>query len=146
MVRNFRYVEDGRIALAGFPETAAAVDWLHEQGIRIVVSAHPVPAEAAARLAELGMEWRPFLIEDLSQGVPAGLVPLAQGINAAAEPVLIHCQGGGGRSGSIYAAALILRGVTPDQAIRQAGVEKEAQRAFLHGFAAGLDSTARPDR
>ncbi len=51
--------------------------------------------------------------------------------------------GGGGRAGTVYAAYLISRGLPVEQAIaRVPGVEKDVQRAFLHGFAAGL--TARP--
>jgi protein-tyrosine phosphatase len=47
--------------------------------------------------------------------------------------------GGGGRAGTVYAAYLIQQGLTPEQAMaRVPGVEKDVQKAFLHGFAAGL--------
>ena len=50
MIRNFRFEEPGRIARSGFPETAEAVDWLYDQGSRTVVSLHPVPEVARARM------------------------------------------------------------------------------------------------
>ena len=72
MVKNFRFEEEGAIALSGFPETPEAVDWLHDRGIRAVVSLHPVPQEVEARLRER-VAWRPFLVGDFAAGVPAGI-------------------------------------------------------------------------
>ena len=57
MIKNFRFEEEG-IALSGVPETPEAVDWLEEQGVRAVVSLHPVTPEVEARLAERGIAWR----------------------------------------------------------------------------------------
>jgi hypothetical protein len=73
MVRNFRYEEAHRIALSGVPESVDAVDWLHAQGIRAVVSLHPVADDVVARMGDLGIAWRPCFLEDFSRGVPAGL-------------------------------------------------------------------------
>jgi hypothetical protein len=92
MLKNFRYPEKD-IALSGFPETPEAADWLADQGIRTVVSLHPIPAEVAGRLAERGVAWRPFLIRGFAEGVPDGLVETLDFIRAraAADPaVLIH--------------------------------------------------------
>jgi hypothetical protein len=93
MVKNFRYEQAGAVALSGVPETPEAVDWLHEQGIRTVVSLHPVSAEVQARLEEKGIAWRPFLIPDFAAGVPPGLRKLLQFVRTRAveEPAaLIH--------------------------------------------------------
>jgi hypothetical protein len=92
MVKNFRF-EEPTIALSGVPATPEAVDWLHEQGIRTVVSLHPVGPEIAGRLAERGIAWRPFLLTGFTDTVPAGLVETLDFIRAraAADPaVLIH--------------------------------------------------------
>jgi protein-tyrosine phosphatase len=121
MVKNFRF-EQPEIALSGFPQSAAEVDWLHDQGISSVVSLHPVPEEAQQRIDAV--------FEHLDQ-IEAG------------SPALIHCQGGGGRAGTFYAAYLISRGATVDEAIaRVPGVTRDEQRAFIHGFAAGRQSKA----
>lgn len=93
MVRNFRYEEEGAVALSGLPETPEAVDWLYDQGIRAVVSLHPVPPEVQARMAERGIAWRPYLIADFAQSVPAGLRETLAFVRRAAEEepaVLIH--------------------------------------------------------
>ncbi len=145
MVRNFRYVDENLLALSGVPESAAAVDWLHQQGIRTIVSTHPVPDEAVRRMEELEIRWLPFLIEDVSQGLPGSLTALLEEVSQRieAEPgALMHCQGGGGRSGSMCAAYLIWKnGLTAEQAlVRLPEVQKDAQKAFLHGFAAGVRS------
>lgn len=93
MVKNFRYEEEGAIALSGYPESAAAVDWLHEQGIRAVVSLHPVPDEAQARMAKLGIRWHPFVLSDFAAGLPGSLEETLAFVREAAESdpaVLIH--------------------------------------------------------
>ena len=69
MVRNFRYVEEGTVALAGVPETPEAVDWLHEQGIRGIVSLHPVSPEVQRRMEERGIAWLPFPVTTFAEGV-----------------------------------------------------------------------------
>lgn len=140
MIHNFRFEEPGRIARSGFPESAEAVDWLYDQGIRTIVSLHPVPEAARTRMEDRGIRWLPFILEDWSQGVPDGLEGVLHAVREESEaaPVLIHCQGGGGRAGTFYAAYLISRGATADEAIeRVSGVERDSQKAFLRGFAAG---------
>lgn len=93
MVKNFRYVEEGTLALSGVPETPEAADWLVEQGVRTVVSLHPVPGEVEARLRERGVIWRSFPISDFGAGVPAGLAELFRWLRdrAGEEPAaLVH--------------------------------------------------------
>ena len=47
--------------------------------------------------------------------------------------------GGGGRAGTAYAAYLLTRGHSVEEVLRRVpGVEREGQKAFLYGFAAGL--------
>lgn len=146
MVKNFRFEQEGSIALSAFPESAEAVDWLYDQGIRTVISLHPVPEEAQRRMAERGMEWKPFLIEDWSAGLPPGIDALLDHLGsktAEDAPTLIHCQGGGGRAGTFYAAYLVSRGVSVNEAMaRVPCVSRDVQKAFLHGFAAGLQARA----
>jgi protein tyrosine phosphatase (PTP) superfamily phosphohydrolase (DUF442 family) len=142
MVKNFRFEEEWRIARSGAPQTAAEVDWLKEQGIRAVVSLHPVPEEASARMAEVGIEWRPILTSDFTQGAPEGFINALDFIAERADTgpaVLIHCQGGGGRAGTAYASYLLRKGLPVDEVLKRVdGVERDDLRGFLQGFAAGL--------
>ena len=137
MVRNFEFLEPARIAVSGFPESAAAVDWLHDQGIHTVVSLHPIPDDARERLREREMLWLDFPITDFSEGIPDEFDVLLDRIEEELTgdgAVLIHCQGGGGRSRAVYASLLVNRGERPAAAIAAAGVEKDVQKAFVHGF------------
>jgi len=93
MVKNFRYEEPGAVALSGAPETPEAVDWLHDQGVRAVVSLHPVSPEVEARMAEWGIAWRPLLITDFASEAPLGMVEALDFARECAESapgVLIH--------------------------------------------------------
>jgi protein-tyrosine phosphatase len=55
--------------------------------------------------------------------------------------------GGGGRAGTVYAAYLIWQGLSMEEAIaRVPGVEKDVQKAFLHGFAAGVQTRSKVGR
>ncbi len=93
MVKNFRFEEEGRVALSGVPETPETVDWLHDQGIRAVVSLHPVSPEVQARMEERGIEWHPFLIRDFASPLPEGLGATLDLIRRRSEldpAVLIH--------------------------------------------------------
>ena len=93
MTKNFRYEQEGAIALSGVPENAAAVDWLYEQGIRAVVSLHQVPEEAQVRMAERGMQWHPYLLSDYASGLPGSLEETLEFVRQHAEndpAALIH--------------------------------------------------------
>ena len=72
---SFRWLVDGRIAGSGLPERPEQVDWLYEAGVRAVVSLHPMPEAAVARLKERGMEHLPFPIRDFVTPVPQPLAP-----------------------------------------------------------------------
>ena len=64
--------------------------------------------------------------------------------------VLIHCQGGIGRTGTMGAAYWIIKGMTPDAAVervrkaRSGAVETTDQENVLHDFAARLQELTRP--
>ena len=91
MINNFRFTEPGQIALSGVPETVEQVAWLREQGVRAVVSLHPVPPEAAEALRAEGIAHLDFPVRDFSDPLPGGLRDLARFIQERASGgVLIH--------------------------------------------------------
>jgi len=72
---NFRWLEEGRIAGSGLPERPEQVDWLDDQGVRVVVSFHALPEAAAGRMRERGIEHLSFPIRDFT-------TPIATALNA----------------------------------------------------------------
>jgi hypothetical protein len=94
---NFRWLEAGRIAGSGLPERPEQVDWLYDQGVRAIVSFHPVPEVALARMRERGIEHLAFLIRDFTTPIAAPLASFLGFVNARAydakgppRPVLFH--------------------------------------------------------
>jgi hypothetical protein len=141
MVKNFRFVEPG-LALSAAPASAEEIDWLNGQGVRLIVSLHPVPDVVVKRMRELGIEWRPLLMTDFVNGPPPGFRETLDEVRqkSSEEPAaLIHCSGGGGRAGTVYAAYRIRGGADPNEVITETpGVSREDQISFLRGWAAGI--------
>lgn len=142
MVKNFRVVQENAVALSGFPASAEEVDWLAAQGVKAVLSLHPIPEESRERLRERGIEWRPMLIDDFTCDFWDRLPGTLEWVRARSEQdplTLIHCQGGGGRASTIYAAYLVYTGTPVEDAIALVpGVTRDDQKEFLRGVAARL--------
>jgi hypothetical protein len=85
---NFRWLEEGRIAGSGLPERLEQVDWLYDQGVRAVVSFHPVPAAAAGRMRERGIEHLSFPIRDFVTPIAAPLASFFTFVDARAHPAV----------------------------------------------------------
>ena len=134
---------------------AADLDTCAEAGVRRVLTLLTDPGlerlgvqDLPRACAERDLGWHLHPIRD--QGVPSleamdGLVASTLGALGAGEPVLVHCMGGLGRSGTLAACVLVAQGHAPELAIqwvRQArgprAVEVEAQEDFVRRFAARL--------
>jgi hypothetical protein len=94
---SFRWLEEGRIAGSGLPERPEQVDWLYGQGVRAVVSLHPVPEAVLGRMRERGMEHLSFLIRDFVTPIAAPIATFFAFLEAHAypaagppRPVLLH--------------------------------------------------------
>lgn len=142
MVSNFRWEEPG-IALGGAPSDGPSCDWLSQQGIQVVVSLHPVPAEVVRRLEELGMAWIDCQLTNFAEPIPAhfrATLSRMEEEQAAGRPVYLHCQGGGGRSTTTYAAFCVARGQDIAAVLgRFPQLSRPDQQGFLRGFAAGIN-------
>jgi atypical dual specificity phosphatase len=104
---HFVWIEQGRLAVSGFPEQEMDVQWLHDQGIRAIIT-----------LTEQALTYcfiRPDLLEALdivnhhepidNRGVPDDLdaayrvMEFVDEMLTERRPVLIHCWNGTGRTG-----------------------------------------------
>ncbi len=150
----------GRLGISRKPDGGEALDgqmaWLADRRVDHVVSLLE-PAEAAelgladeAGAAERnGVGFYNFPITD--HGVPSDpayyrrvATTVERRLNAG-QTIVIHCRAGLGRAPSLAIAALIERGVHPDEAILSVGKargrpvpETDEQLAFIRDFAAGL--------
>jgi hypothetical protein len=151
---HFRWLLPGQLAGMGRPgllgDTASDLLAVAGAGIRLVVSLteDALPAEA---LRAVGLVGRHFPITDM--GVPP-IVPtarLCQTIERSmknGDPVVVHCHGGLGRTGTLLGAMLVWLGRLPDDAlgeVRQANpgyVQNRAQEDFVRRFAEAVGPAA----
>ncbi|MFQ5810026.1 MAG: protein-tyrosine phosphatase family protein [Armatimonadota bacterium] len=140
VVDNFGWLEGGRIAGSGVPASADEVWWLHRQGIRAIVSLHPVSAAVEAEIELLRMEHKVLPVQDM--GVPDDgqiddFLQFVEEQLGQGNPCLVHCYAGIGRAGTMLALYLVSKGADPQEAIdRLGGLQSEPQKALIHEFAA----------
>jgi atypical dual specificity phosphatase len=104
---HFAWIEPGRLAVSGFPEQEADVYWLHEQGIRAIITLTEQALTycfiTPALLASLDIATYHEPIDN--RGVPDDLDAVYRVMEFIDEmlterrPVLIHCWNGTGRTG-----------------------------------------------
>ncbi|MFQ4139945.1 dual specificity protein phosphatase family protein [Nodosilinea sp. PGN35] len=86
----------------------------------------------------------PIVDDELPTSLEAftALVDRIVAATAAGETVVVHCRGGGGRTGTVVAACLVKLGYSAEDAIaavqqaRSGALGVAAQRDFIHRFAA----------
>jgi atypical dual specificity phosphatase len=148
VIAGFNWILSNRLAGSAQPGLLAELDEdlgsLREVGIARIVTLTERPLSAAA--ADAGFELIHFPVPDMGIPTPRSCERLCRALVAGldARPVLLHCRGGLGRTGTVAACCLINLGQEPEQAltaVRRVNpnyVQSAVQEQFLRHYAKWL--------
>lgn len=142
MIHNFRWFEEGVMAGCRVPAFTNEIDWLFKQGVRAILSLHPLEPDIRSEILKREFDYRTCYLDDY--GIPNDedlkiILDFYDAMKKAQKPLLIHCGAGCGRTGTIGAAILIRNGQSPEKALQKVwGVETKAQEDFLFHLAKKL--------
>lgn len=138
MISNFRWFIDDVLAGSRMPWNRQAIRWLHEQGIRAIVSLQRMPTDSHNEARILGMQLYSVLIDDLNCPINEDITrffDFFDRMRAEKLPLLIHCWAGQGRTGTMGAIALIREGYSVEDALMKVGgVETDEQEEYIRKF------------
>jgi atypical dual specificity phosphatase len=158
MARNFSFLEPGLLAAMERPGAwlplAADLDFLRRQGIGAIVSLTVAPPDPEL-LRRSGFRTLHLPVVDFTAPTPEQIQRFLDFVEeqqaARAGAVLVHCEAGRGRSGTMLACWLVRhRGLDAAAAVRAvrelrpASIETPEQEAAVHEFARRLAQEERP--
>ncbi len=118
---NFSFIDE-HVAGSAYIYDEEEVLWLYAKGIRVVISLVPLSDPVRERMRELGIENYLFEVEEFAAPpieIMDKIVELIWSKIREGKRVLVHCLAGCGRTGTVLAAYLVSKGMTPDEAIEQ---------------------------
>ena len=151
---GFAWVVPDLLAAMGRPwETRTTLEFLKDEGIDTVISLTEAPLHHAL-MEEFGVEYHHLPVEDFAAPTArqiAKFVDIVEKARRAGGKCVVHCLAGKGRTGTMLACYLVLRGKSAHAAIdevrrlRPGSIETTAQENAVERYARRLRG-GRPRR
>ena len=144
---NFSWVIEGKLAGSARPENENQLLWLRSKGVRALVSLdkeHPLDPE---EVEAFGFEYIFIPVQDFTAPKLEDIQRFVEFSNSRLrqnKPVVVSCEAGIGRTGTMLASYLVSQCWSPEKALervkekRGAGVESIAQREAVFEYARRL--------
>ncbi len=144
---SFDWVIEGRLAAMARPyDLRGALEYLQENGIEVIVTLTESPLRPSL-IEEFGIECHHVPVEDFyapTQRQIAEFVSIVGHARRRGKSVVVHCQAGMGRTGTMLAAYLVSEGRDPEDAIarirrlRPGSIETPEQEDAVREYGAAL--------
>lgn len=122
-VYRFGWVIEGQLAGSGRLMSPLQLAWATSHGIKSVVTIREFPLDASWFSSRNDIKYRHIKVKDHSAPPMEDLGEIATYIEneiKQGRPVIVHCNGGSGRTGTVLAAYFMKKnGLTAQQAVRK---------------------------